>query len=87
MEIFLNKYTCHTCTTRVDCAGAESQAVLDVSKRCGLICHSRMEGMYLISMKDLKSAIDLLDDDNISEERAIEGALGILREVKRSGII
>ena len=33
-------YRCETCTNKDDCDEYESQAVRDVSIRCGLICHS-----------------------------------------------
>jgi len=36
----MNQYRCETCTNKDDCDEYESQAVRDVSIRCGLTCHS-----------------------------------------------
>lgn len=34
------KFDCESCKNKEDCEGYKSQAVRDVSTRCGLVCHS-----------------------------------------------
>jgi len=36
----MTQYRCETCTNKDNCDEYESQAVRDVSIRCGLTCHS-----------------------------------------------
>ena len=35
-----SEFNCETCKDKDDCDEYESQAVGDISERCGLICHS-----------------------------------------------
>ena len=36
----MNRYECYLCKNQDDCIEVKSQAVRDVSIRCGLTCHS-----------------------------------------------
>ena len=38
-------FTCETCENKDDCDEYSSQAVQDVSERCGLTCHSSIVGI------------------------------------------
>ena len=40
------RYNCENCGNREDCSEFDSQAVRDISKRCGLCCHSHFEGIF-----------------------------------------
>lgn len=54
---------CETCHNKDDCDEYESQAVRDISKRCGLCCHSSApvpEG-YIITEEQLQEVYEHCD--------------------------
>ena len=50
----MNQYRCETCTNKDDCGEYESQAVRDVSIRCGLTCHSDFQSERETVLDELK---------------------------------
>jgi len=59
----MTQYRCETCTNKDDCDEYESQAVRDVSIRCGLTCHSDFQSerdKVLDKFKDCIMRVDLL---------------------------
>ena len=58
-----SEYSCDSCDDQEDCCEYDSQAVRDVSNRCGLTCHST----FTQKNKDLnvlKNEIDVLKNKN-----------------------